>query len=313
MSKKKRGLGRGLDALFEDEEKGTLPPEEGYIQYTHVDGVSASPEALRQKGSQMIGIDQAYPNADQPRKHFDEEALSVLAESIKVNGIIQPIIVRQCKQHLARFEIIAGERRWRAAQMAGIHDIPVMIKDFNDEETLRISLIENLHREDLNPMEEARTYQRMMDDLSYSQDAVAKAINKSRSYVANMTRLLTLPESVQNMVANNQLSAGHAKILVSAKNPALLAQEILSKNLSVRQAEKLAAHHAGRNISTPKKGGKGTAPEKDADTLALEKEMYEALGFKTSIDMKGAQNGSITVEFKTLDQLDDILKRLSAR
>jgi ParB family chromosome partitioning protein len=206
------------------------------------------------------------------------------------------------------YEIVAGERRWRASQKAQLHEVPVIIKDLDDSQVLQIALIENLQRQDLNAIEEARGYQRLMDEHAFSADHVGEAVSRSRSHVANMVRLLALPQSVQNMVVEGTLSAGHARALINAANPALLAQEIVSKGLSVREAEKLAAQSAGREIH---KRGKGKdATFKDPNLMELERDVTNALGLKVALQMRSEAEGSVVIDFKTLDQLDEVVLRL---
>jgi ParB family chromosome partitioning protein len=300
MSPKQRGLGRGLDALFEDEEKSFV--------HLNADPEAHVPDAQRK----TLGVGQLSPDPQQPRTFFDDRALAELADSIKVHGVLQPILVRPHKTIAGQYEIIAGERRWRAAQKAQLHEVPVIIRDLDDAAALQIALIENLQRQDLNAIEEAKGYQRLMDEFTYSQEDVAEVVGKSRSYVANIVRLLQLPSSVQGMVGKNELSAGHARALINAANPTQLAQEVISKGLSVRQTEKLAADTAGRDIKsrTPGVRSADTIHAKDADTLALEKQLSNALGLNVTLDMKDAQNGTLHVAYRTLDQLDHVIKRL---
>lgn len=298
MTPKQRGLGRGLDALFEDEEATFA--------------VAADDNAPVQGGAgrKTVGIGQLTPNPDQPRTHFDPKAINELAESIKQHGLLQPILVRPVPGRADMYEIVAGERRWRACQKAQIHEVPVVIRDLDDSQTLQIGLIENLQRQDLNAMEEAKGYQRLMEDYAFSAEHVGDAVGRSRSHVANMIRLLALPQSVQDMVVAGDLSAGHARALINAQNPALLAQEVTSKGLSVRQTEKLAADNAGRAIQSRHKATKD-ATFKDPNIMALEKDITNALGLKVTIAMAGEFDGALKIDFKSLDQLDDVLARLS--
>jgi len=296
---KNRGLGRGLDALFGDEESGHLPDS---------DSVASGAGNSRR----TVPIAHVHPADDQPRTVFDDDALNELANSIRENGVIQPILVRPHRLggEKERYEIVAGERRWRAAQRAQLHEIPVIIREMDDSTAYRIALIENLQRQDLNPLEEARGYRRLMEDYSHAADDVGKAVGKSRSHVANMTRLLNLPASVQAMVSKGEISAGHARALLSSENPALLAQAILSKGLSVRQTEALALEESGKAPRSYKGRGVVT-PKKDADTLAIERDLSNALGVGVSLDMTGPQGGRLSLSFKSLDQLDGVLRRLS--
>lgn len=298
MTPKPRGLGRGLDALFEDEEATFAVKED-------------APMLMPQGPRRTLGVGQLLPNPDQPRTHFDPKYINELSESIKVHGLIQPILVRPIPGSPDMFQIVAGERRWRASQKAQLHEVPVIIRDLDDAQVLQIALIENLQRQDLNAIEEARGYQRLMDEFAFAPDDVGQAVGRSRSHVSNMIRILGLPESVQNMVVEGSISAGHARALISAQNPTLLAQEVASKGLSVRQTEKLAAENAGRQIQH--RGGKtGGVTFKDPNTLALEKDLTNILGLKVTINMGGdGQDGRISIDFKNLDQLDDVLLRLS--
>lgn len=300
MSKdKKRGLGRGLNALFEDEE----------TVYPKADTDSHAPGAPRRQ----VGIDQLEPGPWQPRKDMDPAALKELADSIAVHGVLQPLLVRAKPGQEGRYQIIAGERRWRASQKAQLHEVPVVIKELEDEAAMEIALIENLQRADLNALEEALGYQRLMEEFGHTQEKLATALGKSRSHVANMTRLLGLPQPVQNMLRDGKISAGHARALITAKDPEALAKIVVANELSVRATEKLAADESGR---MPRAKGAPKPPvEKDVDTLALEKELTDRLGLKVTIDVKSSKDGdtygALKVDFKNLDQLDEVLHRLS--
>ena len=297
MTPKQRGLGRGLDALFEDEEATFAG--------------SASTEApLFQGGRKTLGIGQLTPNPDQPRQYFDPKAINELADSIRQHGLLQPILVRPVAGNADMYEIVAGQRRWRASQKAQLHEVPVVIREMDDEQVLQIALIENLQRQDLNAIEEAKGYQKLMDEFSYSPEQIGDAVGRSRSHVSNMARLLHLPTSVQDMVIKGDLSAGHARALINAPNPALLAQEVVQKGLSVRQTEQFAASSAGRDVQKrPAKGKDATF--KDPNLLALERDLTNALGLKVLLDMSGDSAGTVKIDFKTLDQLDDVIARLS--
>ncbi len=297
MMAKQRGLGRGLDALFEDEEATFAVRDDAPL---------LSPGPRR-----TLGIGQLVPNPDQPRTHFDPKAISDLADSIRQHGLIQPILVRPIPGQTEMYEIVAGERRWRASQKAQLHEVPIIIRDLDDSQVMQIALIENLQRQDLNAIEEAKGYQKLMDNFALSADDIGQSVGRSRSHVANMTRMLSLPQSVQDMVVKGDLSAGHARALINAENPALLAQEIVSKGLSVRQTEKLVASDAGRDIQSRPKTPKGLT-FKDPNILSLEKDLTNTLGLKVSIGMKGEAAGSLSIEFKDLDQLDDVIARLSS-
>ncbi len=304
MKPKKRGLGRGLNALFEDEE-GVYPQvsEDG-----HTPG----------RKRDMLGIELLAPGEYQPRRVFDDESIEELAESIRNHGLLQPILVRKLKNRDDRYEIIAGERRWRAAQKAQLHEVPVVVLDLPDTEVLEIALIENLQREDLNPVDEALGYQRLMEEFGHTQEKLAKALGKSRPYIANMVRLLALPERVLNHVREGKLSAGHARALITSDNPEELARTIIAGNMSVRQAEQLVSGKPGKEpgdkgASKSSSGGSAVRFVKDADTLALEKEMSDLLGMSLSIEAQSDHTGRVTINFKSLDQLDDLLQRLSSQ
>ncbi len=296
---RKRGLGRGLSALFED--------DEDKFESQHTPPAAAAVQS-ENGPRRTIGIDQLEPGKFQPRQHMDPAHLKELSESIAVHGVLQPILVRQTADS-NRFEIIAGERRWRAAQQARLHEVPIIIKALTDVQALEIALIENLQRADLDPMDEAYGYQRLMDEFGHTQEKLAAALGKSRSHIANTLRLMSLPTGVQQLLREGKLSAGHARALVTAANPEVLARAVVERGLSVRDTEKLAAGTAGGH---GKKAGAKKSAGKDVDTLALEHEISQALGLKVIIDMKkDGRAGSLSIDFKSLDQLDDVLKRLS--
>ena len=301
MTPKQRGLGRGLDALFDDEEAGFAVAN------------SEERPAAAAGPRRTLGIGQLTPNPDQPRQYFDPKAVNDLADSIRQHGLLQPILVRPIPGNKDMFEIVAGERRWRACQKAQLHEVPVVIRELDNSQVLQIGLIENLQRQDLNGIEEAKGYQRLIDEFAFSPEHVGESVGRSRSHVANMIRLLSLPESVQNLVIDGSLSAGHARALIGATNPALLAQEVINQGLSVRQTEKLAADSSGRTIQARGKNAKNDATFKDPNLLALEKDISGILGLKVLVDMKGEQDGSLKIEFRSLDQLDDVLLRLSKK
>ena len=285
---RKRGLGRGLSALFDDTEDDTVKSDLAYHETT------------QQNARRTLGVDQLEAGTFQPRQFMEPDALAELTESIAMHGVLQPILVRPARGRDDRFEIIAGERRWRAAQRAQLHEVPVIIKDFDDTIALQVALIENLQRENLNAIEEAAGYRRLMDEFGHSQERLAAAMGKSRSHVANMLRLLNLPASVLEAVQAGKLTAGHARALVTAADPEALMGQILTGGLSVRETERLAAAHsrAGKKLRTK--------IEKDIDTLALEVELTGALGMKVTLDMAG-QGGAVRIAFKSLDQLDAIV------
>ncbi len=308
MNPKHRGLGRGLGALFGDEEAN----ERAGVRSQPIDPEDKSASGPRR----IVGTAQLIPNPDQPRRHFTEAALRDLAESIREHGIIQPILVRPYKNTDDMYEIIAGERRWRAAQMAQLHQVPVIIRDMDDETVCKIALIENLQREDLTAIEEAAGYRRLMEEFGHTQEDVAEMIGKSRSHVANMVRLLGLPASVQTLVNEGKLSAGHARALIGLDNAGEMAREIAAKGLSVRQAEKLVAKISGRSAKLkPKDVVNPFTGEvvKDHDTLALEKHISDLLGLRTYLVQVNSHEGQIIMEYKSLDQLDDVIQRLSTK
>jgi ParB family chromosome partitioning protein len=246
----------------------------------------------------------------QPRRRFDAEAIEALAASIRTQGVLQPLLVRPLADRPQHFEIVAGERRWRAAQRAALHEVPVVVKPLRDREALEIALIENIQREDLTALEEAEGYRQLIEQYGHTQEALATAVGKSRSHVANLLRLLTLPASVQEMLQDGRLSAGHARTLVTVNDAAALAQQIVARSLSVREAEALA--QGAKAAPAGGRGGKSGAarPPRDADTLALERELSAQLGLKVTIDFDG-KGGRLSVHYSTLDQLDDVLQRLN--
>ncbi|WP_419903188.1 ParB/RepB/Spo0J family partition protein [Kiloniella sp.] len=299
---KRTNLGRGLAALFGDEEE----------DYASLDKV---------RSSKQVPIEHIHPNLNQPRRHFDEEALTTLANSILQSGLLQPILVRRHPEHSAEYEIVAGERRWRACQQAQLHEIPVVIRELNDAEVLQVAIIENVQRQDLTPIEEATSYRRLMDEFGHKQDDVAKIIGKSRSHIANMLRLLSLPIDVQDLVEKGDISAGHARALIGTEDPIDLAQQITAKDLSVRETERLAkalkselAISPEAEVQKPKltssKIKPSTGTQKDADTLALERDLSNMLGLKVTIDFHG-QGGALSISYDTLEQLDNVLHRLT--
>ncbi len=295
LKSKKRGLGRGLSALFEDDED---------VQ-DEAAGGTAGDTSVVSGARRTAGIDQLEPGPFQPRGIMDADALSELSQSIAVHGVLQPILVREKPGSEGRYEIIAGERRWRAAQKAQLHEVPILIKNFDNETALEVALIENLQREDLNAIEEAAGYRRLMNEFGHTQEKLAAALGKSRSHVANMVRLLNLPDSVLDHIRAGKLSAGHARALVTSSDPERLAQQIMAHGLNVRDAERLAADSAGKPRQPRAKA------EKDIDTLALEAEVSATLGMKVAIDMRSGGAGALKIDFRSLDQLDDVLHRLS--
>ena len=286
---KKRKLGKGLSALLGDDEKDYGEPD-------------------RAKLTKTVPIEFVHSGKFQPRRMFDEAEIEGLAESVRKQGILQPILVRRHPDNPMAYEIIAGERRWRAAQKAELHEISIIIKDLSDGEALEIALTENLQRQDLNPLEEAEGYQRLTDEFSNTQEDLAKTVGKSRSHVANMLRLLGLPDSVKELVDQGALSAGHARALVGAEKSEALAKQVVEKGLNVRQTEALA--RVGSKRTRPKKE-KSEETEKDSDTLALEREMTALLGLTVSIAYHGDKGGRLVIHYQSLEQLEDILGLLS--
>jgi ParB family transcriptional regulator, chromosome partitioning protein len=291
--RKKMGLGRGLDALLGEAIRGDSAPQ------------TAAPSPPGQ-GIANIPVADIHPNPDQPRRHFAEEALDELGASIKRHGIIQPIVVRP---HNGSFQIVAGERRWRAAQRAQLHEIPAIIRNFDDAETLEIALIENIQRQDLNPIEEAETYRRLCDEFGHSASALAELVHKSRSHVANMIRLLDLPPAIRELVVEGRLSMGHARALLGSDDAVRLAMVVINQGLSVRATEALVKK--GRTPSAPTVRTVQDTPA-NADIRAVEAHLGDLLGLKVRINQKEAAGaGSVTFEYGSLDQLDMLCQRLT--
>jgi ParB family transcriptional regulator, chromosome partitioning protein len=284
----RRGLGRGLSALM----------AEAGVE------LARDPQVPAPGPDRRVPVAALSPNPDQPRRRFDDDTLAELAQSIREKGILQPLIVRALSGQPDRYEIVAGERRWRAAQRAGIHEVPVIVRDFDDTEVLEIGVIENIQREGLNPIDEAAAYRALIERFGRTQDKVAEALGKSRSHIANAMRLLNLPEPVQAMVLDGRLSAGHARALVTAADPLALARTVLARGLNVRQTEALA-----RDAHVP---APARPPTPDADTRALEQALSAALGMKVAIDHKGAGAGQLTIRYADLDQLDRLCEVLGA-
>jgi ParB family chromosome partitioning protein len=280
-------LGRGLASLIGD-----------------VGGEAAHLE--RPRAQRKVPIEFIKPNPRNPRRDFADAELAELADSIRQHGVIQPIVVRPVKGAQDRYEIIAGERRWRAAQIAGLHEVPVVPVEVSDADALQIAIIENVQREDLNAMEEAQGYHALSDDFKRSQEDIAKIVGKSRSHVANMMRLTKLPAEVQAYIASGQLSAGHARALIGVPDPAASARQIVEQGLSVRQAEALA-HVEGVPVRKSQKARGGKV--KAADTVALEKRVSDALGLAVSIDHRNP-GGMVHIHYRDLEQLDEIVRRL---
>ncbi|WP_340116357.1 ParB/RepB/Spo0J family partition protein [Pelagibius sp. 7325] len=290
---KRTNLGRGLAALFGEENE----------DYASLDKV---------RSTKTVPIEHLRPGRFQPRHHFDEAAVNALAESIKAQGILQPILVRRDPDRPNEFEIVAGERRWRAAQIAKLYEVPVVIRDLTDAQSLELAIVENVQRQDLTPLEEAEGYRRLIDDFQHTQEDLAKTLGKSRSHIANTLRLLSLPEGVKLLMDEGKLTAGHARTLIGCDNAEGLASQMISRGLNVRQAEKLVQNAKAAGASAPRKSAAPADDDhpKDTDTLALERDLTALLGLKVSIKFQGT-GGSLTIHYKTLEQLDDVLHRLN--
>lgn len=284
-----RGLGRGLSALLGEE-------------------VGANDRAMeRARGLRQVPVADLQPGRYQPRQAFDPDELDTLVQSINRQGILQPLIVRRIPDAPDdTFEIVAGERRWRAAQLAQLHEVPVIIRELNDTETLQIALIENIQRQDLNPMEEAEGYQRLMNEFGHSPAEIGEAVGKSRSHVANAVRLMSLPDDVQTYVRSGELTAGAARAVITAEDPAGLAREVVERGLNVRDVEAIR-----RQVKQQEADPRSTpARRKDPDTMALEQSLADALGLKVDIRHKGGK-GEVRISYRTLEQLDEICQRLT--
>lgn len=343
-----RQLGRGLEALFGEDRTNIAAAEEvvdagarpapadesGAEQAPSLatpvagpiseegpaaDDSTGSDRGAAAVGFRMVPIARLIPNPLQPRRHFADEALRDLTNSIREQGILQPLIVRPTRSEPGNFEIVAGERRWRAAQRAQIHEAPVIIRDFNDAEALAVALIENIQRDELSPLEEAEAYARLSHDFGKTQEQVAEVVGKSRSHIANMTRLLDLPEDVRVLLAEGALSAGHARAILRAADPAALARQIIEEGLTVRDAERLGKERrarrgrpVGESAGGSKGGAKAKAAQKDTDTLALERALGNALGLHVDIAFDG-NGGQLRLDYSSLEQLDDLIERLMGR
>ena len=296
---KPKGLGRGLSALMANIEPNVAKSE---------DSAPASPMS-----EVYIPIEKIQPNPDQPRRSFTPADLDDLANSIRAKGVIQPLIVRRDPTNAGEYQIVAGERRWRASQMAQLHELPAIIRDFSDNEVLEVAIIENIQRADLNPVEEAAGYRQLMDRFGRTQEQMAEAIGKSRSHIANLLRLLGLPTDVQAHLKEGRLTIGHARALITTENASDLAQIIISKGLSVRDTEKLVRKSAnGLEIATSdRKSNKGSG-DKDADTKALEGDLSAAIGMKVQVNhQSNKESGEVIISYTSLDQLDDLCRILN--
>ena len=288
----KRGLGRGLSALMADIDVSAPAKSDNSA------GV----------GERIVPIERIEPNPDQPRRDFIKADLEELAESIREKGIIQPLIVRIHPKAADKFEIVAGERRWRAAQMAQVHEVPVVLRQLNDTEDLEIAIIENIQRSDINPVEEAMGYRQLQDKFGHTQEQLATALGKSRSHIANLMRLLSLPEDVVRMLRQGDLTSGHARALITTDNPSDLARKVVRDGLSVRETERLAKSGG----SKPNRKKEPRRLEKDADTKALEGDLTATLKMGVSIDhTAGTEGGLVTISYKDFEQLDELCRRLA--
>ena len=287
MNEKPARLGRGLAALI-----GDMAPIE-------------APRVAESGGIRRLPVDFIIANRANPRRDFDPDQLEELANSIKEKGVMQPLLVRPSRGDPNLFELIAGERRWRAAQKAGLHEVPVIIRDVDDREALELAIIENVQRADLNPLEEALGYEQLIEQFAYSQNEMAQVIGKSRSHVANTLRLLKLPEGVRDSLARGELTAGHARTLITADDPGTLAARIIDEGLNVRQAEALAQDVSDRPARAPR-----ASKNKDADTVALERRLGAALGLAVVIT-HGERGGKLEIRYRTLEQLDELCRKLA--
>jgi ParB family chromosome partitioning protein len=295
MEKKteRRGLGRGLSALMAD---------------VAVEADPQSPDRPR-RPDLLVPVENLVPNPNQPRRDFQPDALQELAASIRTRGVIQPLIVRALEG--GRYEIVAGERRWRAAQLAQVHELPVIIRDFTDAEVIEVAIIENIQRADLNAIEEALAFRQLMERFGHTQDKLADALSKSRSHIANLLRLLQLPDDVQAFVREGKITAGHARALITAPNASELARQVITRSLSVRETEALARDPARKG--TGKSSGPRGKSEKDADTRALENDLSANLNMRVTIDHGAAgDGGTLSIRYRNLDDLDLLCRVLSA-
>ena len=292
----RRGLGRGLSALL-GEADAAAPPEGPAVP----------------AGQRELPIELVRRNPDQPRRHFDKAELESLAETVRRQGVLQPILVRPAPDQPGEYQIVAGERRWRAAQIAGLRSIPAVVRELDDRAVLEIAIVENVQRADLNALEEAHGYRALIDPYGHTQDDIAQAVGKSRPHVANTLRLLQLPPSVQSYLSEGALSAGHARALLAADGAdiAALANQVIEKRLSVRETEALARKPAAAPKGPGRASGRSSGG-KDADTAALEADLTDTLGLEVSIDDRGGA-GTVTIAYASLEQLDELCRRLSAR
>lgn len=291
-------LGRGLNALFGDQEPAPETPTPAVAAAPAVVAAAVNIPVTR------LPVDLLAPSPYQPRRHFDETALSELSDSVREKGVVQPLLVRPDRAKPGHYEIIAGERRWRAAQRAQLHEVPVHVSDLNDAETLEVALIENLQRQDLSPVEEARGYQRMLEEFGHTQERIGEIVGKSRAHVANTLRLLNLPFSVLQMLEEGKITAGQVRPLIGSSRAEEIAREVVKKGMSARQAERFA-----KSFGRKRRAAANMLP-KDTDTAALEQSLMKTTGYKTNIAFDGT-GGTVTIAYASLEQLDDIVRRLS--
>jgi len=282
LNTNKKGLGRGLSSLMGDTD-------------------TQNNTAPKSSSETTISIAKLRPSPLQPRRVFDKNSINELADSIKSKGLVQPILVRPSNANEGEYEIIAGERRWRAAQVAQLHEIPAVIRNLNDTESLEIAIIENVQRSDLSPIEEAAGYKKLMESYNHTQEQLSEVVGKSRSHIANIIRLLSLPQSIQDMISQGSISSGHARAIMNSAFPEQLAEKIINENLSVRATEALVKE---------KKDGPKKVKLKDPDTVDLEKKLTDILGLDVTISHRGKQGGSLKVTYKSLDQLELVTKKL---
>jgi ParB family chromosome partitioning protein len=320
MAERKRGLGRGLSALIGETTKKAL--DEAAPVAAPSTAAAASPQAtsgVGNQGFQLLGIDQLVPGKFQPRRYFDEDELRALATSLEKSGVLQPLLVRPLSatdgaKGAAQFEIIAGERRWRAAQLAKLHTVPVIVQALSDSVALEVGIIENVQRADLNPIEEAEGYQRLIEEFSYTQAELAETIGKSRSHIANILRLTSATPKVRDGLIMGTLSMGHARALLGHPQADQLVKKIIADGLSVRAVEALVAQTKSDHGKTDKATRSSRTATKTADTRALEKTLADRLGLNVSLDDKGdGSGGQLHIEYKSLEQLDALIAHLLAR
>ena len=305
--RKSPALGRGLEALL-----GESRREEPVVANARAAGASVSGSSVPVGGLAQLAVADIEPHPEQPRRHFDEAALDELAASIAARGVIQPVIVRPLAG--GRYQLVAGERRWRAAQRAQLHEIPALVRNLTEREVMALALIENLQREDLNPIEEARAYQRLATAEEMTQAEIARMVDKSRSHVANLQRLLSLPEDVIRMVEQGALSMGHARALIGAEGASDLARNAVARQLSVREVEQAVRRQTRGRSETPsaRRAREGRETSEDADILAMQRHLEEFLGLQVRIATEAdPRSGAVTIHYGSLDQLDLICQRLT--